>query len=99
MRLAGLVSAAARRRAAVWGLMVGQPNHTAELLASVTVPTLIVVGDRDIVTRRESQRAAALIPGAEWVEIAGQGHNLPVRAPRLVGQLAAEFLARRLPAG
>ncbi|MDR2373311.1 MAG: alpha/beta hydrolase [Bifidobacteriaceae bacterium] len=98
MRAVGLVSAAARRRAAVWGLMIGQPNHTDELLRSVSVPTLIMVGARDIVPRRESRRTARLIPGAEWVEIAGQNHYLPSRAPREVGHLAAEFLARHLRA-
>ncbi|MDR1633655.1 MAG: alpha/beta hydrolase [Bifidobacteriaceae bacterium] len=98
MRLAGLVSAAARRRAAVWGLMIGQPNHTKAMLESVRVPTLIVVGERDIVPRRESLRTARLIPGAEWVEIAGQGHNLPLRAAGVAGPLAADFLARFLPA-
>ncbi|MDR1443175.1 MAG: alpha/beta hydrolase [Bifidobacteriaceae bacterium] len=96
MRLAGLFSAAARRRAAVWGLMVGQPNHTKAQLESVRVPTLIMVGAHDVVPRQESQRTARLVPGAEWVEIARQGHNLPVRAPRVAGELAAEFLARHL---
>ncbi|MDR0627797.1 MAG: alpha/beta hydrolase [Bifidobacteriaceae bacterium] len=96
MRLAGLISPAARRRAAVFGLMVGQPNHTAAQLRQVRVPTLVVAGQRDIVPRRESQRTARLIPGAEWVEIAGQGHLLPQRAPKLVAELSAEFLARHL---
>ncbi|MDR1186573.1 MAG: alpha/beta hydrolase [Bifidobacteriaceae bacterium] len=98
MKVAGLFSAAARRRAAVWGLMVGQPNHTRPQLESVRVPTLIMVGARDVVPRRESQRTARLIPGAQWTEIAGQGHNLPARAPRVVGELSAEFLARHLRA-
>ncbi|MDR2567135.1 MAG: alpha/beta hydrolase [Bifidobacteriaceae bacterium] len=99
MRAAGLFSAAARRRAAVWGLMIGQPNHSKAMLESVRVPTLIMVGAHDIVPRHESQRTARLIPGAEWVEIAGQGHNLPLRAPRVAGPLAADFLARHLAAG
>ncbi|MDR3107659.1 MAG: alpha/beta hydrolase [Bifidobacteriaceae bacterium] len=95
-RLAGTFLAAARRRAAVWGLMIGQPNHSRAQLESVRVPTLIMVGARDIVPRRESQRVAQLIPGAEWVEIAGHGHYLPMRAAALAGQLSAEFLARYL---
>ncbi|MDR0592121.1 MAG: alpha/beta hydrolase [Bifidobacteriaceae bacterium] len=98
-RAAGLVSAAARRRAAVFGLMVGQPNHGRAQLESVRVPTLIMVGARDIVPRRESQRVARLIPGAEWVELAGQSHYLPMRAAKLAGELSAEFLAGHLAAG
>ncbi|MDR0365427.1 MAG: alpha/beta hydrolase [Bifidobacteriaceae bacterium] len=96
MRVAGLVSAAARRRAKVFGLMVGQPNVTNAQLAAVKVPTLVMVGERDVVARWESQRTARLIPGASWVEIKGYNHYLPRRAPRLVGELSADYLRPRL---
>jgi pimeloyl-ACP methyl ester carboxylesterase len=98
MRALGVFSASARRRADVFGLMVGQPNVTKAELERVTVPTLIMVGQRDVVPRRESQRMARLIPGAEWVELAGQGHMVPRTAPKLAADIAARFLARRLRA-
>ncbi|MDR3359570.1 MAG: alpha/beta hydrolase [Bifidobacteriaceae bacterium] len=98
-RAAGLVSPAARRQAEVFGLMVGQPNVTARQLESVAVPTMIMAGERDVVPRHESRRVARLIPGAEWVELAGQGHMLPRTAPRLAAELAAGFLGPRLDRG
>jgi pimeloyl-ACP methyl ester carboxylesterase len=99
MRAVGAVSPAARRRADIWGLMVGQPNVSREQLESVEVPTMIMVGQRDVVPRRESQLTARLIPGAEWVEVAGQSHLLPRGAPKLVADLATAFLGPRLRAG
>ncbi|MDR2253648.1 MAG: alpha/beta hydrolase [Bifidobacteriaceae bacterium] len=96
MRLGGLVSPAARRRADVWGLMVGQPDVSRAQLESLTVPTLIMVGERDVVPRRESRRVARLIPDSEWVELAGHGHMLPRTAPKLVAELAGAYLAPRL---
>ncbi|MDR1118837.1 MAG: alpha/beta hydrolase [Bifidobacteriaceae bacterium] len=96
MRAAGTVSPSARRRADVWGLMVGQPGVTRSQMETVTVPTMIMVGARDVVPRRESQAMARLIPGAEWVELAGEGHLLPRTAPRVAGELAAAFLTRQM---
>jgi pimeloyl-ACP methyl ester carboxylesterase len=97
LQLAGLLSPSARRRAKVFGLMIGQPNVSDAQLRAIELPTLIMVGERDIVTARESARTARLIPGAQWLEIAGQNHYLPRRAAQLTGQLSADFLARHLP--
>ncbi|MDR1392557.1 MAG: alpha/beta hydrolase [Bifidobacteriaceae bacterium] len=93
---AGQVNSRARRRAEVFGLMVNQPNVTKAQLKAVTVPTLVMAGQRDIVPRGESQRVASLVPGAQWVELTGQGHLLPRTAPDLTGQLAAAFLRPHL---
>jgi pimeloyl-ACP methyl ester carboxylesterase len=98
-RVAGAVSAGARHRSQVLGLMVGQPNVTRAQLEAVSVPTMVMVGQRDVVPRRESQRVAQLIPGAEWVELTGQGHMLPRSAPKLVAELASGFLGPRLVGG
>jgi pimeloyl-ACP methyl ester carboxylesterase len=99
MRALGGVNRSARHRADVLGLMIGQPNVTAAQLAAVKVPTLLMVGQRGVVRRRESLRVASLIPGAEWVEVAGEGHMLPRTAPQLTAELAKGFLAVRLSAG
>jgi pimeloyl-ACP methyl ester carboxylesterase len=96
LRAAGPFSAAARRRAAVFGLMVGQPQVSHAQLAGLEVPTLVMVAERGVVPRRESQRVARAIPGAEWVELAGLGHMLPRSAPKLAADLAADFLRARL---
>jgi pimeloyl-ACP methyl ester carboxylesterase len=51
-------------------------------LASVAVPTTVVVGRRDRLTPPRLGRAlAAAIPGARLVEVPGAGHMLPYEEP------------------
>jgi pimeloyl-ACP methyl ester carboxylesterase len=55
----------------------GGPDLRPEL-ALVTVPTLVIHGDADVVIRPEGGRAtAAAIPGSTLVEYPGLGHELP----------------------
>jgi pimeloyl-ACP methyl ester carboxylesterase len=92
LSLAGLVSPAARRTARVWSLMLTGPHHTDADLRRATAPTLVVAAQRDVVSSAESLHTARVLPDARWVEIPGQGHLLPVKAPRVTGELSAEFL-------
>lgn len=47
-------------------------------LAGLAMPTLVVHGDRDqIITRSGGRATASAIPGAELLEIARMGHDLP----------------------
>lgn len=48
-----------------------------EALAELTMPTLVVHGDKDpLVTPSGGDRTAACIPGAELLKVAGMGHDL-----------------------
>jgi pimeloyl-ACP methyl ester carboxylesterase len=50
----------------------------AEALRSVTVPTLVMHGDRDtLIDPSGGRRTAELIPGAAFVLIEGMGHDYP----------------------
>jgi pimeloyl-ACP methyl ester carboxylesterase len=50
----------------------------AEALRSVTVPTLVMHGDRDtLIDPSGGRRTAELIPGAKFVLIEGMGHDYP----------------------
>ena len=50
----------------------------ADDLRSLTVPTLVIHGDRDtLVDPSGGRRTAELIPGARYVEIEGMGHDYP----------------------
>jgi 3-oxoadipate enol-lactonase len=54
--------------------MMERPDSTA-LLPSITVPTLVVVGDEDVLTPpSESEAMVAALPHATLVRIAGAGH-------------------------
>ncbi|MGH8998163.1 MAG: alpha/beta fold hydrolase, partial [Acidimicrobiia bacterium] len=57
-------------------------------LGSVAVPTTVVVGTRDRLTRpRLSRLIASGIPGARLVEAPGAGHLLPYEEPDLLADL------------
>jgi pimeloyl-ACP methyl ester carboxylesterase len=57
-------------------------------LSSVTVPTTVVVGTRDLLTPPRLSRAlAAAIPGARLVELRGAGHMLPYEEPDRLAEI------------
>jgi 3-oxoadipate enol-lactonase len=64
-------------------------------LPRIAVPTLVVAGQEDTLTRPEGmQEIAALIPGAEYRLIAGSGHMIPVEQPEPLHALIDTFLAQ-----
>ena len=76
----------ARQLLAIWA----SGDRTAAL-AEVTAPTLVIHGVDDPLVQIAGGRAtAAAIPGAELVEIAGMGHDLP---PQLWGELVTRIAA------
>jgi pimeloyl-ACP methyl ester carboxylesterase len=93
LAVASLVSKRARRRARVWGLMVGQPRISETELAQIGVPTLVVAGERDIITPYHVRRTAGLIRQAELVIVPDKGHLLPVEAPAALADAVGQFLA------
>jgi non-heme chloroperoxidase len=57
-------------------------------LASVAVPTTVVIGSRDLLTPPRLGRAlAAAIPGARLVELPGAGHMLPYEEPDRLAEI------------
>ncbi|MGB0387202.1 MAG: alpha/beta fold hydrolase [Ardenticatenaceae bacterium] len=61
-----------------------------EALKSVTVPTLVIHGDADLLVRVEGGiDTAEAIPGAELLIIEGMAHSLPIETwPQIVGAIA-----------
>ncbi|MCL2107081.1 MAG: alpha/beta hydrolase, partial [Oscillospiraceae bacterium] len=55
-------------------LMLEEPNITAEDLALITVPTLLLAGEKDIIKEEHTRFAAACIPGAEARIMPGENH-------------------------
>jgi 3-oxoadipate enol-lactonase len=66
-----------------------------DLLPQIAVPTLVIVGEQDVLTvPAESQAMAAAIPGAKLLTIPGAGHLAPMERPRAVAAaLASHFTA------
>jgi pimeloyl-ACP methyl ester carboxylesterase len=73
-------------------------QHSAEeLLPSIAVPTLVIVGARDGFTPPDRGRAmAAAIPGAELLEVPNASHTAPIERPHLVDATIRDFMTRRI---
>ncbi len=79
--------------------MAARPDST-EMLAGLTVPTLVVGGDQDAVTPVEEMRGmAALIPGARFRTVDEAGHLANLEQPAGFGELLAGFLGEVYPPG
>jgi pimeloyl-ACP methyl ester carboxylesterase len=62
-------------------------------LPSINVPTLVVAGAEDTLTRPAGmEEIAALIPGARYQLVPASGHMLPVEQPTVVSALLRDFL-------
>jgi pimeloyl-ACP methyl ester carboxylesterase len=74
----------------------GYLEHTAwEVLPTITVPTLIIAGDRDQLTPVSiAERMHRAIAGSELVVFAGHSHLVQVEKPREVHAAIDTFLAR-----
>ena len=61
----------------------------------IDLPALVVHGDRDVIVPVENGRAlAARLPNAEYVELAGRGHNLPLEDADTFARVVTDFLTR-----
>lgn len=70
-------------------------NLTAEL-KQIRVPTLVLVGEEDLLKpRKYSERIAHEIPGAELVVVPEAGHALCLEQPGVFNALVLGFLARQ----
>lgn len=70
-----------------------RPDRTA-MLASITVPVLVVVGSDDVITPpAEAQRIAQAIPGARCVVVPGCGHMTPMEDPAAFARELGGFWA------
>jgi 3-oxoadipate enol-lactonase len=66
-----------------------------ERLAEIEVPTLVVVGNQDILTPRgDSEELADLIPTAELVVISGAAHGLMIEHASTYNRVLLDFLVR-----
>ena len=72
--------------------MMERPDSTP-LLPSITVPTLVVVGEEDVLTPpADSEAIAATLPNASLVRIAGAGHLSNLEQPQAFEASVEAFL-------
>ena len=73
-------------------------DETAGLVTLARVPTLIVCGDRDLVTPKEcSEEMAAALPKAQLQVIGGAGHLVLLERPELVNDALVRLVERATP--
>jgi 3-oxoadipate enol-lactonase len=67
----------------------------ADRLSEITVPTMVIVGNQDILTPRgDSEEIAERIPTAELVVISGAAHGLMIEHATTFNRLIGDFLGR-----
>jgi 3-oxoadipate enol-lactonase len=70
-------------------------DDVGEQLAHITVPTLVMVGNQDILTPRgDSEELAERIPTAELVVISGAAHGFMVEHATTFNRVLLDFLGR-----
>jgi 3-oxoadipate enol-lactonase len=66
-----------------------------DLLATINAPTLVIVGNQDILTPRgDSEEIADRIPNAELVVVSGAAHGLMIEHCQTFNRVVLEFLKR-----
>jgi pimeloyl-ACP methyl ester carboxylesterase len=73
-------------------LMLDHPHSDPRRLEKITVPTLIINGEKDIIRDEHSKLIAASLPNARRAIIPGVGHFVMKDAPAEFDHLIFEFL-------
>ncbi len=74
--------------------MAARPDRTP-LLASIDVPSLVVVGDQDrLIPVTQAEAMAEALPGGSLVVVEDAGHLPPIEQPAAVNGVLARFLER-----
>lgn len=96
-RLLSPFSRKARQNGAVLGLMVNHPHIPPQALAALTMPALVIVGERDMIRDRHSQLIARSLPNAQFVRIPDGDHFCAAKCPEVFNHAVLSFL-QNLPA-
>lgn len=72
--------------------MAERPD-SREILKTIDVPSLVIVGEHDVVAPvAEMREIADAIPDAVWVVVPGAGHMSTLEGPAVVNEAIAEFI-------
>ncbi len=96
-RLLSPFSHKARQNGALLGLMLNHPHIPPQALAALTMPALVIVGERDMIRDRHSQLIARSLPNAQFVRIPGGDHFCAAKCPEVFNHAVLSFL-QNLPA-
>ena len=74
------------------GMLAQEGSHVIDGLATIRVPTLIIVGDQDQPFLAPSEYMAKKIPGARLEVIPGAGHSSNLDQPEAFNRVLSDFL-------
>ncbi len=80
-------------------LLLRYPRMMPGALAAIRAPTLVLAGEKDVITEPHTRLIAAGIPGAECVILPGLTHYAPQEDGPRFNQTVLDFLARHPVAG
>jgi pimeloyl-ACP methyl ester carboxylesterase len=69
-----------------------EPQMTLDELRLISTPTLLMLGDRDIVTIEHAAAMAASLPDSQLAVVPGTDHLVVFQKPDLVSRLILDFL-------
>jgi pimeloyl-ACP methyl ester carboxylesterase len=69
------------------------PGIAVSRLANVTAPTLVLLGDDDILTNEHALAMHEALPESQLAIVPGASHALPLERPELTNRLLLDFLA------
>ena len=91
---ASLFSKKMRKRWEIWGLMVWWPKLKLEYLSRINIPTLVVTGEKDMVSQRHNNKIHNAIVGSQRLVIPKGDHFWMRKQPELFQQHVVEFLQK-----
>ncbi|MEY2398495.1 MAG: hypothetical protein QOJ00_1669 [Actinomycetota bacterium] len=74
-------------------LFASEPTMTTEDVAQIDAPTLVLVGDDDLITLSHTCALYEALPHGQLAVVPATSHFVPFEKPELVARLVAEFLA------
>jgi pimeloyl-ACP methyl ester carboxylesterase len=69
-----------------------EPSFTLDELATIEAPSLVLMGDDDLLTVEHADALRRTIRGSQLAVVPGATHGLPMEKPDLVARLVLDFL-------
>lgn len=92
--LANVIRKSPRDGVANGSLALGSREDVTDRLGDINVPTLVIVGEHDVISPPAEMRTiASNMPSATFVEVKGAGHMAPLESPMVVNAAIEHFLA------
>lgn len=73
-------------------MFASEPTLTTDDLRKIAVPTLVMVGDDDLITLAHTASLYESLPMARLAVVPGASHGVVLEKPELVGRLIEDFL-------